>query len=94
MEATGADLLPIDHRVLWSPDVSQATPGVLDDLDLPAERLFDPLGKPPFLVGTIGPDQLESGKETFERREQEFPPIVILIITHKPEGPVVDDHKD
>src|SRR5882762_1032140 len=80
MEATGADLLPIDHGVFWSPDSSQATPGVLDDLDLPAEGLLDPLGKTPFLVGTICPDQLESREETFEWFQQEFPPIVVLDI--------------
>jgi len=78
VEASGADLLPIDHGVFWGPDSSQTTPGVFDDLDLPVEYLLDPLDKTPFLVGTIGPDQLESGKETFERFQQEFPPIVIL----------------
>jgi hypothetical protein len=44
MEATGTDLLPIDHRIFGSPDPSQAAPGMFDDLDLPAEGLFDPLG--------------------------------------------------
>ena len=59
-------------------DVSQTTPGMFDDLDLRAEYLLDPFDKTSFLVGTIGPDQLESGKETFERREQEFATRVIL----------------
>jgi hypothetical protein len=80
MQAAGADLLPIDHSVLWCPDVSQATPGVLNDLNFPAEYLLDPLNKTTFFVGTIGPDQLESGEETSQRFQQEFATMVILDI--------------
>ena len=50
MEATGPDLLPIDHGILGCPDPSQAAPGMLDDLHHPAQRLFDPLDEAALLV--------------------------------------------
>src|SRR5260221_13651844 len=78
MEAAGADLLPINHRILWGPDATQATPRVFDDLDLPAERRLDPLDETTLVVGAIGPDQLEPRKGSLERRKQELAPIVIL----------------
>jgi hypothetical protein len=62
MEATRPDLLPINHGILWGPDPSQATPGMFDDLHLPAERRFDPLDEAALLVGTISPDELETGQ--------------------------------
>ncbi len=53
---------------------------MLHDLYLPAERLFDPLNETPLLVSTIGPDQLQPRKAVCERREQEFPAVIILDI--------------
>src|SRR6266705_2186090 len=55
MEASWADLLPIDHGILGCPDPSQATPGMLHDLHFPAEYLFDPLDEAALLVGDSPP---------------------------------------
>src|SRR6266567_741176 len=78
MEASWADLLPIDHGILGCPDPSHATPGMLHDLHFPAEYLFDPLDEAALLVGTIRPDQLESREATLERPEQLFAAVMIL----------------
>ncbi len=78
MEATGPDLLPIDHGILGCPDPSQAAPGMLDDLHHPAQRLFDPLDEAALLVRTIGPDQLEPRKAALERPEELFAAVMIL----------------
>jgi hypothetical protein len=53
---------------------------MLNDLYFPAQELLDPLNKTSFFVGTIGPDQLESGKEASQRFQQEFAALVILDI--------------
>ena len=58
MKTARSDLLPINHGILWCPDASQATPGVFDDLDLPAKRRLDPLDKAAFVVPAIGPVSL------------------------------------
>src|SRR6266705_1179326 len=55
MEASWADLLPIDHGILGCPDPSHATPGMLHDLHFPAEYLFDPLDEAALLVGDSPP---------------------------------------
>src|SRR4051812_27074140 len=78
MEATGTDLLPIDHRIFRRPDPSQATPGMFDDLDLPAEGLFDPLDKATLLVRAIGPDQLETREAAPQRSKQQSSAVVVL----------------
>jgi hypothetical protein len=59
MKAAGPDLLPIDDGVLWGLDPSQADPGILHNLHLPAQSCFAPLDEAALLVRTIGPDQLE-----------------------------------
>ncbi len=78
MKTTGTNLLPIDDGVLWCPNASQATPGMLDDLHLPAERFLDPLDKAAFLVCTVGPDEFKTGKAALERFQQKFAAMVIL----------------
>ncbi len=78
MEPLGPDLLPIHFSPFRGPDTSQATPGVFDNLDLPAQRGLDPLDKAAFLVSAIGPDQLETRKALSERREQVFATMVVL----------------
>lgn len=78
MEATRPDLLPINHGILWGPDPSKAAPGMFDDLHLPAERRFDPLDEAALLVGTISPDELETGQAARKRFQQEFAAVVIL----------------
>jgi len=78
MEPFGPDLRPVHFRPFRGPDPWQATPGMLDNLDLPAQRHLDPLDKAAFAVSALGPDQLEPGKACSERREQIFATIVIL----------------
>jgi hypothetical protein len=78
MKTARSDLLPIDHGIFRSPDASQATPGVFDDLDVPAQLRLDPLAEAFLLVAAIGPDQLEPWKGLFERREPEPAAAVIL----------------
>ena len=62
VEAARTDQPRIDDGVLWSPDATLASPGMLHRLHLPAERLLHPLGEVTFLVRAVDPDQLESGK--------------------------------
>ena len=78
MEAFGADLLPVHFRPFRGPGSSQATPGMLDNLDLPAQCRLDPLNKAAFAVAAIGPDQLEPRQTCSQRPEQIFATIVIL----------------
>ncbi len=66
--------------VLWGPDATLASPGVLHRLHLPAERLLHPLNEATFLVRTVDPDQLESGKAASQRFQEEFAACVILDI--------------
>ena len=80
MEATGPDFLPIDHGILGCPDPSQAAPGMLHDLHIPAQRRFDPLDEAALLVRTIGPNELEPREATLERPEQLFATVMILDI--------------
>src|SRR5215469_5874722 len=53
-------MLPIHFSPFRGPDPSQATAGLFDDLDLPAQRHLDPLDKAVFVVSAVGPDQLET----------------------------------
>ena len=78
MKAARSDLLPIDHRILWGPDTSQAAPGMVHNLDVPSQLRLDPLAEAFLLVAAIGPDQLEPWKGLFERREPEPAAAVIL----------------
>jgi hypothetical protein len=78
VEATAADLLPIDHRILWSPHVTQAAPRMLDDLDLRAKRLLDPLHKASFVVATLRPNVLEARETALERQEHVSAAMIIL----------------
>ena len=78
MEPPGPDLLPIHFSPFRGPDASHATPGVFDNLDLPAQRRLDPLDKTTFVVGAIGPDQLETRKALSEGPEQVFATIMVL----------------
>jgi len=78
MEATRADLLPIDLDAFRHPHTADATPGMLHDLDLPSEGGFDPLAEAAFLVPTIGPDQLHPRETAPKRLQQQFPAVVIL----------------
>jgi hypothetical protein len=77
VETTGADLLPINDRVLWCPDAALAAPAMLDHLHLPPKRLFDPLDEAAFLVGAVDPDQLEPRKAAFEWLQEVFSALVI-----------------
>ena len=78
VEAPGADLLPIDDRVLWRPDATLATPGMLHHLHFPAERLLDPLDEVAFLVRAVDPDQLEPRKTAAQWLQEVFAALVIL----------------
>src|SRR5260370_20781965 len=78
MKTTGSDLLPIDHRILWGPDPSQAAPGMFDDLDVPSQLCLDPLVETFLLVSAVGPEQLETGKTALERRKYAFAAAVVL----------------
>ena len=60
MEAAGANLLPIDRGILGSPNTSQTTPGMFNNLDVPSECLLDPFDKAPLAVGAVSLDQFES----------------------------------
>lgn len=80
MKATGADLLPINDRILWGQDSSQSAPGMFHDLHLRAERGFDPLDEAAFLVGAIRPDELESRQAVCEGFQQQFAALMILDI--------------
>jgi hypothetical protein len=82
MELPGPDLLPIHFSSFRGPDASQATPGVFDNLDLPAKRRLDPLDKAAFVISAIGPDQLETRKALAERREQV--PLAAVVATRPP----------
>ncbi len=48
------------------------------NLDFPSERRLDPLVKALLLVCTIGPDQLKTRKDPFERCKQVFAAAVVL----------------
>ena len=50
----------------------QAAPGMFHDLYLPVERFFDPLAEAFLLVSALGPDQLETRKDSFQRCKQEL----------------------
>ena len=78
MEATGADFLPIDHRILWRPDPAQATPGMLHNLNLPAKRRLDPLDEAALVVCSISPDELEPRKTALERSKQPSAAVIIF----------------
>ena len=78
MKATGSDLLPIDHRILWGPDTSQAAPGMFHNLDVPSQLRLDPLAEAFLLVAAIRPDQLETPKGPFEWRKQKPAAAVVL----------------
>jgi len=78
MKTARSDPLPINHGVLWGPDASQATPGMCDDLDLPADRRLDPLAEAFLVVAAISPDQLEPREAPLERRKQELAAAVVL----------------
>jgi hypothetical protein len=80
MEASGADLFPIDHRVFWGPDSSQTTPRVLNNLNVPPERFLDPLDETTLAVGAVSPDEFESWEASPERRKQLFATFLILDI--------------
>ena len=66
MEATRPDLLPIHLDAFRYPHTADATPGMLDDLDLPTQRRLDPFAEAFLLVSAIGPDQLQTRKNPFE----------------------------
>ena len=78
MKAAGADLLPIDHCILGSPDASQAAPGMFHNLDVPSQLRLDPLAEAFLLVCAIRPDQLETRKDPFERCKQALAAAVVL----------------
>jgi hypothetical protein len=78
LKTAGTDLLPINHGILWCPDASQATPGVFDDLDLPARRRLDPLDEAAFGVPALGPDPLEPREAAPARSEQPFAAVLLL----------------
>src|SRR5260370_35313864 len=48
------------------------------DLDLPSQRRLDPLAEAFLLVAAIGPDQLQTRKDSVERRKQAFAAAVVL----------------
>ena len=78
MKTAGTDLLPIDDGILWSPDASEATPGMFHDCDLPPQRRLDPLVEAFLLVSAVSPDQLETRKGPGEWRKQAFAAAVVL----------------
>lgn len=80
MEASGADPLPIDHRIFWGPDSSQTTPRVLNNLNVPSKRFLDPFDEATLAVGTISPDEFESWKASLKRLQEQFSPFLILNI--------------
>src|SRR5262249_40166979 len=80
VEASGADRLPIDDRILGGPNPSQAAPGMLDNLDDPSKRLLDPLDEAPLAVGAVSPDEFESWKASSQRLQELFAPFLILDI--------------
>ena len=51
---------------------------MLDDLDIPAEALFDPGLKIPFLIGALGPDQLETRKDAWQGLQEQLASLMIL----------------
>jgi hypothetical protein len=77
VKAAGADLLPIDDRVLWRPDATQAAPGMFHNLYLRAERCFDPLDEPALLVRAVGPHETQSWKAACEWFQEQFAARVI-----------------
>ena len=80
MKATGPDLLPINHGVLWCPDASQATAGMFHHLDIPSQRGLDPLAESFLVVAALGPDQLQTREAPGERRKQELGAAGVLDI--------------
>src|SRR6266699_3657171 len=60
MKPLRPDLLPVHFGPLRDPDASQAAPGLLDHLYLPAASLLHPSHKIPLLAGAIHPDELET----------------------------------
>ena len=78
MEATGADLLPSDLDAFGDPHTADATPGMLHDLDRPAESGCDPVHETALLVSAIGPDELHPRKAASKGSQQEFAAMVIL----------------
>ena len=81
MEATGADLLPIDFHPLFDPDAAQAAPRMLHNFHGPAKLLLDPFDETALLVGAVGPDQFEARKAVHQRFQQEFAPLMILQVS-------------
>ena len=51
---------------------------MLDNLDVPPQRGFDPLNEATLLVAAIGPDEFESRKAALQRSEQQSAAVVIL----------------
>ena len=51
---------------------------MFDDLHRRAQRRFDPLDEAALLVGTLSPDELETGQAARKRSQQEFATGVIL----------------
>ena len=78
MKTARSDHLPIHFDPFGNPDPWQATPGMFDDLHLPAQFRLDPLAEAFLLVSTIGPDQLEPRKEALERCQQELATASVL----------------
>jgi len=42
------------------PNAKPPAPGMLDNLDIPLERLLDPLDEATFAVGDVSPNEFES----------------------------------
>lgn len=78
MEATGADLLPIDFHPFFDPDPAQAAPRMLHNVHGPAKLLLDPFDEPTLLVGAVSPDQLEAPKAVSQRFQQQFATLMVL----------------
>ncbi len=78
MQATGADLLPIDFHPFLDSDAAQAAPRMLHNFHGPAKLLLDPFDETALLVGAVSPDQLEALKAVHQRFQQEFAPLVVL----------------
>ena len=81
MKAAGPDLLLIDDGILWGPDAAQAAPRMLHNLHLPTQRLFDPLDEAALLVGTIRPDETQTGEAARKHFQQGFAAVMILDIS-------------